>query len=642
MTLRSFTAKTVPSVATLLLLSGLITGQSNSGRHSVEQRVFNGSSLAGWHTLGDAQWSVEKGAIVGTVRQGSSGWLILDSVYGNAAVNLSFECNGCEPGLLMRAEKTGNQTSGVYLALSGVNTGKMSRLILDPAGKEVSRTPMPEFGGMYKVTESPDFLITGGCAPVPCAGIRDAHGGGIGSAGSLVVPAPPALKPGLNELSVSMGDVFAGNFNGTRLQGYKMDSGHGYGQIALHVAAASGGANTATLRVLKIEVQDHTTRVAGLAPETTDPRFERVQLDDVFYAEGIAMGDINRDGHKDIVAGPFYYLGPEFKIAQEIYPPATIAIAGAEYPGGPPVPQSGSITHGNYPPSFMSWVYDFNGDGWPDVFMVMAFGPRPTFSGHVFINPKGEKRHWDNYQVVPLITNEANQFVDVDGDGKPELTMQLATKSDWSDAQVGYAKPDWSDPAKPWKFIAVSDRGRWSGHGLGTGDVNNDGRMDLVSPAGWWEQPAANAAAGGWKYHAARFGNGGAEIYVYDVNNDGRPDIVTSLAAHGPGLAWFEQHKDGTFEQHTIMRAPANTTSKDEVAFTELHALTLTDVDGDGLKDIVTGKRWYSHGYRYDEENDIDDPRCPLLVQAHPQVRGTSVIRTPYDQQPLRRGRAGQ
>ena len=55
----------------------------------------------------------------------------------------------------------------------------------------------------------------------------------------------------------------------------------------------------------------------------------------------------------------------------------------------------------------------------------------------------------------------------------------------------------------------------------------------MVSPVGWWEQPASNAAAGNWKYHAARFGNGGADIFVYDVNGDGLPDIVTSLAAHG-------------------------------------------------------------------------------------------------------------
>jgi hypothetical protein len=170
--------------------------------------------------------------------------------------------------------------------------------------------------------------------------------------------------------------------------------------------------------------------------------------------------------------------------------------------------------------------------------------------------------------------------------------------------------------------VPVSERATWSGHGLATGDVNGDGRLDLVSPVGWFEQPAPGTPAGLWTLHkavvktpagetVARFGNGGADIYVYDVNNDKRPDIITSLAAHGPGLAWFEQMADGSFEQRTIMRAPAEKTSPSEVAFTELHALTLADMDGDGLQDIVTGKRWWSHGYRYDEENDIVDP--PVL-----------------------------
>ncbi len=414
MTIRSLLAKTTTTVAALLFISGLLAAQSPSGRQTVKQEIFNGTSLAGWHTLGGADWRVDNGAIVGTVRNGSDGWLILDEVYGNANITMSFECNQCETGLLLRSEKTGNQASGVYVPLSGTAIGKMARVTLDASGKESSRTPLPENASISKIVESPDYLTTGGCAPIPCAGIRDAHGGGGGSAGSLIIPAPPALKPGANVLTVSMGDVFAGNLNGMRIQGYKMDGGHAYGQIALHVA----GANGATLRIAKIEVQDHTTRIATLAPEITDPKFERVQLTDIFYAEGIAMGDINRDGKQDIVSGPYYYLGPDFRVAHEIYPPAAIAVAGAEYPGGPAVPQAGSITHGNYPPSFMSWTHDFNADGWQDIFMVMAFGPRPTFSGHVFLNPKGQKRHWDNYQVIPLITTEANQFVDVDGDGK--------------------------------------------------------------------------------------------------------------------------------------------------------------------------------------------------------------------------------
>src|SRR5579862_2936100 len=96
-----------------VILVSFATGQVPSGRQSVAERVFNGSTLAGWHTVGSAEWRVEQGAIVGTVRNGSDGWLVLDTVYGNAAVDLGFECNGCEPGILLRSEKTANQTSGV-------------------------------------------------------------------------------------------------------------------------------------------------------------------------------------------------------------------------------------------------------------------------------------------------------------------------------------------------------------------------------------------------------------------------------------------------------------------------------------------------------------------------------------------------
>ena len=572
--------------------------------HVDSPKVFDGATLNGWKTLGPAEWTVENGAIVGTVTSGG-GWLVLDTVYGDTGVEASFECDNCTPGVMIRAQPQGDGMTGVYLETTGANAGSLFRVTLDAQGKELARKAMPKYTAQV-VSEGPRYLVTGGCPPVPCAGIKDAHGGGGGSPGSIVAQNAMGLKPGaLNTLLISAGgtDIITGDLNGTRFPNTVMDGGARYGKIALRVEGPKG----ATLRVKRVFVRDYTLRVAGVAPDVTDSRFKKIELNDIFYAEGINAGDLNHDGVMDVVAGPFYYLGPDFQEARELYPPATINIAGAEYPGGPPVSQVGAITHGNYPPSFMSWVHDMNNDGWNDIVMVMSFGPRPTFSAHVFINPKGERRHWDNHQVVELITNEASQFVDVDGDGKPELTMQLGTKSNWSDAQVGYARPDWTDATKPWTFVPVSEKGLWSGHGLAAGDVNGDGRTDLVSPVGWFEQPA-KGTTGLWTLHRSRFGNGGADIYVYDVNGDKIPDIVTSLAAHGPGLAWFEQKKDGTFEQHMIMSAPADRKSADEVIFTELHALTLADIDGDGLQDIVTGKRWYSHGYHYDDENDITDP----------------------------------
>jgi len=579
--------------------------------------VFDGTSLSGWRPVGAAEWTVEDGAIVGTIRDGA-GWLVLDSIYGDVGVNLSFECDNCEPGVMIRGQADGDQTSGVFLELAGPTAGSLFRLAFDGQGREVSRQSMPKYA-LQTITEGPGYLITGGCAPVPCAGIEDAHGGGGGSAGRIVAQGAFDLSADAPNtvLFSAGGEALTGRLNGTRLPNARMDGGLKYGKIALRVAGPSG----ATVRITNISVRDYTTRVAGLAPEITDPRFRKVQMTDLFYAEGVSVGDINRDGHQDVVAGPFYYLGPNFVEAREIYPAVTINVAGAEYPGGPPTSQMGAITHGSYPPAFMSWVYDFNDDGWPDIFKVMSFGPRPTFSGHLWINPQGERRNWDNHMVIPLITNEANQFVDIDGDGKPELSMQLATRSGWTDAQVGYSSVDWSDPTKPWTFTPVSEKGRWSGHGLATGDVNADGRLDLVTPVGWFEQPAPGTG-GLWNRHEARFGRGGADIYVYDVNGDSRPDVVTSLAAHGPGLSWFEQNADGSFEEHLIMGAPAERTSPTDTAFTELHALTLADIDGDGLKDIVTGKRWYSHGYRFDEETDLHDPPVMYWFKLNRSVDG--------------------
>ncbi|MDB6155810.1 MAG: putative rane-bound dehydrogenase domain protein, partial [Chthoniobacteraceae bacterium] len=132
---------------------------------------------------------------------------------------------------------------------------------------------------------------------------------------------------------------------------------------------------------------------------------------------------------------------------------------------------------------------------------------------------------------------------------------------------------------------------------------NGDGRPDIIEGTGWWEQPALLNGDPVWEKHTASFG-GGAQYYAYDVNGDGLADVVGSVAAHGYGVAWWEQVKDAgktTFRKHLIVGQKPEE-NRYGVVFSQPHAVELVDMDGDGLKDIVTGKRFWAHGNKGDAD----------------------------------------
>lgn len=330
--------------------------------------------------------------------------------------------------------------------------------------------------------------------------------------------------------------------------------------------------------------------------------FQKTTVHSLYLGEGVDIGDFNRDGSSDIVNGPYWFQGPDYK-TRHLYAPVA--------PTGRDVSLGWEVGPANAP--WGNHVADFNGDGWDD---IMIF-ERLESTVWWYENPKGGTGMWKRQAGRSAIGHESRHIGDIQGDARPEF---IGASKD----SLGWFEPDWASPASAWKFHGMGKGEFEFGHGLGMGDVNGDGRMDALCANGWFEQPVS-AATRPWPFHAQSFKsetpaprvspalNGGSHMYAYDVDGDGLNDVVTALNAHGWGLAWFKQVKgqDGriTFVRNMIM-GDSTEKAKYGVAFSQLHSVRLADVDGDGLKDIVTGKTWWAHP---PEWGDPDGTGTPVL-----------------------------
>ncbi len=289
-------------------------------------------------------------------------------------------------------------------------------------------------------------------------------------------------------------------------------------------------------------------------------RFKKIIVDKTFRAEGVAVGDINRDGKVDVLAGDVWYAAPDWKM-HEIRPVG-------QYDG----------TKG-YSQCFANFSGDINGDGWIDSIVIGMPGEPCRW----YENPKNKPGHWKERIVVKSTCNETPLFVDLHDNSRPVLLF--AVRPEGLMAWFGVPK----DLEGLWDMHVIAGPDapgtkRYS-HGLGCGDINGDGRNDVIFTSGWWQGPMDRTQKD-WQWHPANLGPACADMLVYDIDGDCDSDVISS-SAHNYGIWWYEQLPPGDgsqFKQHVIY---------DKLS--QPHAIRLVDINGDGLKDLVTGKRYFAH-----------------------------------------------
>ena len=307
---------------------------------------------------------------------------------------------------------------------------------------------------------------------------------------------------------------------------------------------------------------------AAAPPEARTLRFARRHLFVGPY-ESASVGDLDRDGRPDIVYGPYWFAAPDF--VPRAYRP--------------------NHTAKEYHHTNSEHLLDVDRDGWLDVigggwnedgiWWYRNPGRRAAEAG----TPWRMHEPWEARLLARTRgTMEMFALHDFDGDGTPELFSanyrKQAPLEVWRWTRAGDGPPALSP------FVLGAEGG---GHGFAFGDVNGDGREDVLVEVGWYERPTGDPFAGPWRFHPeTALPHPSCPFVVKDLDGDGRLDIVFGRG-HDVGLFWWRQLPplaDGrtAWKQHVI-----------DTSWSQAHALALADLDGDGDEELIAGKCIWAH-----------------------------------------------
>ncbi|MCL2096274.1 MAG: VCBS repeat-containing protein [Oscillospiraceae bacterium] len=294
--------------------------------------------------------------------------------------------------------------------------------------------------------------------------------------------------------------------------------------------------------------------------------FKRVLIDKENKCEACSVADFNRDGKLEIICGEYMYSGKDFLTKTKIC----------------------DIVQGDgYVHDFSDYPLDVNGDNFPDIITGS------WWSDGIFWreNPGDLNLKWETHKIIDCTNVETIRYIDIDKCGTVEIFPNTPNEPQFF---LKLLKDSEGKPTGEFERYVISEGA--SGHGLGFGDINGNGKTDIILSDGWLEQPE-DVYSPNWKFHRDfNIPSASIPMLVYDVNGGGLNDIIAGNG-HGFGLWRLEQKikPDGSreFIKHDI-----------DTVCSQYHDMQIFDIDNDGEPELITGARYFAHNGRAPGEHN--------------------------------------